>query len=230
MNNFIIKISMFLILAFSYFNANAQGVSLGKTRVIFSEGSSSESVYISNDDNQPYLIQAGVTEKIDGNLSSNFIVTPPVFRLENRSVSSLRILLKDTQDLPNDKESLFYLNTKIIPSTKRPDESESQESKLVLITNFVIKVIYRPENIARPSEQDYKKIFIKKNEGKWFLDNPTPYYITLTSIKVNNEKYNKTLLLAPYSKAELVEVSIKEASWHVINDYGELSKELKYKD
>ncbi len=221
---------MVLILAFSYFNANAQGVSLGKTRVIFSEGSSSESVYISNDDNQPYLIQAGVTEKIDGNLSSNFIVTPPVFRLENRSVSSLRILLKDTQDLPNDKESLFYLNTKIIPSTKRPDESESQESKLVLITNFVIKVIYRPENIARPSEQDYKKIFIKKNEGKWFLDNPTPYYMTLTSIKVNNEKYNKTLLLAPYSKAELVEVSIKEASWHVINDYGELSKELKYKD
>ncbi|QKD69923.1 fimbrial biogenesis chaperone [Proteus terrae] len=230
MNNFIIKFSMVLILAFSYFNANAQGVSLGKTRVIFSEGSSSESVYISNDDNQPYLIQAGVTEKIDGNLSSNFIVTPPVFRLENRSVSSLRILLKDTQDLPNDKESLFYLNTKIIPSTKRPDESESQESKLVLITNFVIKVIYRPENIARPSEQDYKKIFIKKNEGKWFLDNPTPYYMTLTSIKVNNEKYNKTLLLAPYSKAELVEVSIKEASWHVINDYGELSKELKYKD
>lgn len=221
---------MVLILAFSYFNANAEGVSLGKTRVIFSEGSSSESVYISNDDNQPYLIQAGVTEKIDGNLSSNFIVTPPVFRLENRSVSSLRILLKDTQDLPNDKESLFYLNTKIIPSTKRPDESESQESKLVLITNFVIKVIYRPENIARPSEQDYKKIFIKKNEGKWFLDNPTPYYMTLTSIKVNNEKYNKTLLLAPYSKAELVEVSIKEASWHVINDYGELSKELKYKD
>ncbi|MGA3698961.1 fimbrial biogenesis chaperone [Enterobacteriaceae bacterium TYF_5] len=230
MNNFIIKISMVLILAFSYFNANAEGVSLGKTRVIFSEGSSSESVYISNDDNQPYLIQAGVTEKIDGNLSSNFIVTPPVFRLENRSVSSLRILLKDTQDLPNDKESLFYLNTKIIPSTKRPDESESQESKLVLITNFVIKVIYRPENIARPSEQDYKKIFIKKNEGKWFLDNPTPYYMTLTSIKVNNEKYNKTLLLAPYSKAELIEVSIKEASWHVINDYGELSKELKYKD
>ncbi|HEK0788773.1 TPA: molecular chaperone [Proteus mirabilis] len=230
MNNFIIKISMVLILAFSCFNANAEGVSLGKTRVIFSEGSSSESVYISNDDNQPYLIQAGVTEKIDGNLSSNFIVTPPVFRLENRSVSSLRILLKDTQDLPNDKESLFYLNTKIIPSTKRPDESESQESKLVLITNFVIKVIYRPENIARPSEQDYKKIFIKKNEGKWFLDNPTPYYMTLTSIKVNNEKYNKTLLLAPYSKAELVEVSIKEASWHVINDYGELSKELKYKD
>lgn len=221
---------MVLILAFSYFNANAEGVSLGKTRVIFSEGSSSESVYISNDDNQPYLIQAGVTEKIDGNLSSNFIVTPPVFRLENRSVSSLRILLKDTQDLPNDKESLFYLNTKIIPSTKRPDESESQESKLVLITNFVIKVIYRPENIARPSEQDYKKIFIKKNEGKWFLDNPTPYYMTLTSIKVNNEKYNKTLLLAPYSKAELIEVSIKEASWHVINDYGELSKELKYKD
>lgn len=230
MNNFIIKISMVLILAFSYFNANAEGVSLGKTRVIFSEGSSSESVYISNDDNQPYLIQAGVTEKIDGNLSSNFIVTPPVFRLENRSVSSLRILLKDTQDLPNDKESLFYLNTKIIPSTKRPDESESQESKLVLITNFVIKVIYRPENIARPSEQDYKKIFIKKNEEKWFLDNPTPYYMTLTSIKVNNEKYNKTLLLAPYSKAELVEVSIKGASWHVINDYGELSKELKYKD
>lgn len=53
--------------------------------------------------------------------------------------------------------------------------------------------------------------------------------MTLTSIKVDNKKYNRTFLLAPYSKTEWAEQSIKEASWHIINDYGELSKEFKYK-
>lgn len=216
------------MLSLSSLSTYAQGISLGKTRVIFSGNNISESVSINNDDNQPYLIQAGIIEKIGGELSPHFIVTPPISRLENKSTASLRLLLKDPQGLPRDKESLFYLNVKMIPSTKK-EEGELTHSKLVLITNFVIKVIYRPEAITNPTNEDYQQVLVKKQHEKWFLDNPTPYYLTVTSIKINQQAQNKTLLLAPYSHTEIATTEIKQASWHVINDYGELSKEFKYK-
>ncbi|HEJ9414875.1 TPA: molecular chaperone [Proteus mirabilis] len=227
MNKFITKIATILLMSMSTFNAYTQGVSLNKTRVIFTENSKSEIVNITNDDNRPYLIQAGVTEEINGISSPHFMITPPIFRLENKSTSSLRILLKDTQSLPNDKESIFYLNAKVIPSTQK-GENELSISKLVLVTNFVIKVIYRPNNIARPTYDDYKKILLTIKDKKYFFDNPTPYYLTVTSIKFNNKKYPKTILLAPYSQALIDKIPIRKASWHIINDYGELSEEFKY--
>lgn len=228
MKNLIKNIVITFILAIPSFGAYTQGVSLGKTRVIFSE-SYSEGVTITNDDNKPYLIQAGVTTDLDGNLSPNFIVTPPIFRLENKSTSSMRILLKDAVSLANDKESIFYLNTKIIPSTKKNDDDD-EASKLVLITSFVIKVIYRPDSISKPTDADYSKVQLQNQGKNWSFNNPTPYYFTLTKITVDKEKYNKSMMIAPYSKAQIDSKSINKASWYFINDYGELSKEFHYKE
>lgn len=191
MKNLIRDITLIFTLFMISLGAYTQGVSLGKTRVIFSE-SYSEGVSITNDDNKPYLIQAGVTTDLDGNLSPNFIVTPPIFRLENKSTSSMRILLKDAISLPNDKESLFYLNTKIIPSTEK-NNADDEVSKLVLITSFVIKVIYRPDSLRKPTDTDYSKVKLQHQGKIWSFYNPTPYYFTLTKITLDKEKYNKSI-------------------------------------
>ncbi|XOY31833.1 molecular chaperone [Proteus cibi] len=228
MKNLIRDIILTFTLFMTSFGAYTQGVSLGKTRVIFSE-SYSESVTITNDDNKPYLIQAGVTTDLDGNLSPHFIVTPPIFRLENKSTSSMRILLKDVVSLPNDKESLFYLNTKIIPSTEK-NNPDDEISKLVLITSFVIKVIYRPDSLSKPTDIDYRKIKLQNQGRNWSFNNPTPYYFTLTKITLNKDKYSKSIIIAPYSQTRVDVNNINKASWFFINDYGELSKEFHYKD
>lgn len=231
MNTLMIKIVTALLLSITVFNAYTQGVSLSKTRIIFTGNSNSEIINITNDDNQPYLIQAGVTEKIDGQLSPHFLVTPPIFRLENKSSSSLRILLKEAKTLPDDKESIFYLNTKIIPSTSKY-ENELPTSKLVLVTNFVIKIIYRPHLLADPTDDDYKKVLLKMKNKKWVFDNPTPYYLTVTSLKFDNDKYSQAILLAPFSQTVIDREGspVKQALWHIINDYGELSTEFKYQE
>lgn len=228
MKNLIRDITLIFTLFMISLGAYTQGVSLGKTRVIFSE-SYSEGVSITNDDNKPYLIQAGVTTDLDGNLSPNFIVTPPIFRLENKSTSSMRILLKDAISLPNDKESLFYLNTKIIPSTEK-NNADDEVSKLVLITSFVIKVIYRPDSLSKPTDTDYSKVKLQHQGKIWSFYNPTPYYFTLTKITLDKEKYNKSIMVAPHGQTKIDVNNMNKASWFFINDYGELSKEFHYKD
>lgn len=228
MKNLIRDITLIFTLFMTSLGAYTQGVSLGKTRVIFSE-SYSEGVSITNDDNKPYLIQAGVTTDLDGNLSPNFIVTPPIFRLENKSTSSMRILLKDAISLPNDKESLFYLNTKIIPSTEK-NNADDEVSKLVLITSFVIKVIYRPDSLSKPTDTDYSKVKLQHQGKIWSFYNPTPYYFTLTKITLDKEKYNKSIMVAPHGQTKIDVNNMNKASWFFINDYGELSKEFHYKD
>lgn len=228
MKNLIRYITLIFTLIMISFGAYTQGVSLGKTRIIFNE-SYSEGVSITNDDNKPYLIQSGVTTDLDGKLSPNFIVTPPIFRLENKSTSSMRILLKDAVSLPNDKESLFYLNTKIIPSTEK-NNADDEVSKLVLITSFVIKVIYRPDSLSKPTDIDFNKVKLQGQGKNWFFNNPTPYYFTLTKITLDKEKYNKSIMVAPHSQTKIDVNNMNNASWFFINDYGELSKEFHYKD
>ena len=55
--------------------------------------------------------------------------------------------------------------------------------------------------------------------------------MTLTNIKFNKNKYSKSILLSPYSTTMIdnIDSSINQASWHIINDYGELSKEFSLK-
>lgn len=58
------------------------------------------------------LIQSWVDDLADNN-KSPFIVTPPLFRLDAGDSNDLRVLLTSAQ-LPNDRESLFTLNIKVI--------------------------------------------------------------------------------------------------------------------
>lgn len=231
MKNLIKNIAFVFLLNTIGFSVYSQGVGLGKTRIIFDGKNKSDDISIINDDNRPYLIQAGITSMLEGEISPHFIIVPPIFRLDNKTTSSLRILIKDVDTLPEDRESLFYLNTKIIPATQKDEES----SKLVIVTSFIIKVIYRPANINKPYDKDYEKISLENKGKQWFFNNPTPYHITLNKIIINNKPYDKSINLPPFSETDIfsetsiVDRSISQASWHIINDYGELSKSFIYK-
>lgn len=230
MKNIIRKIFITFILGCLSTSVYSEGLSLGKTRIIFSGKDKSEIINVINDDDKPYLIQSGVMNNVNDRLSSNFVTIPPLFRLEGKNTSSLRVLLNDTTNLPKDRESLFYLNVKAIPSTKKIGEDDAP-SKLVFITNIVIKVFYRPLGIDHPQDDSYKRIKLISKGNKWLFDNPTAYYMTLTNVKFNKNKYSKSILLSPYSTTMIdnIDSSINQASWHIINDYGELSKEFSLK-
>lgn len=210
--------------------AYADGIRLEQTRIIFESGAKNEVATVSNDDNSPYLIQMGVTTQVDGGKTNLFAITPPLFRLNANSKFSARIFLKDKNTLPSDRESIFYLNTRAIPSTSSTSEIAQNNAKLVFVTNIVIKLFYRPEGIQAPTEQTYSQVTLQEKGEEWLFDNPTENYMTLINIKVNNNAYQHSVLVAPFSQTKINRFSghIERASWQMINDFGGMTTTYHY--
>lgn len=69
------------------------------------------------------------------------MVTPPLFRLGAGQENNLRIL-RTGGNLPEDRESLYWMNIKSIPSTT---EKQDNVNTLQIAVKTRIKLIYRPQ-------------------------------------------------------------------------------------
>lgn len=131
-----------LMIAASGYSAWAQaGVALGATRVIYPAGQKQVQLGVTNnDDSSTYLIQSWV-ENADGGKDSRFVITPPLFAMQGKKENTLRIIDATNKQLPQDRESLFWINVKAIPSM---DKSKLSENTLQLAIISRIKLYYRP--------------------------------------------------------------------------------------
>ncbi|WP_419210051.1 molecular chaperone [Providencia manganoxydans] len=77
------KITLIALLFFSAFLADAAGLSLNKTRIIFNEGDKSASVTFKNNVDSPFLVQNEIYD-VDNKKSDFFIITPAIFRVEKK--------------------------------------------------------------------------------------------------------------------------------------------------
>ena len=133
-----------LLCSFCIGQALAGGIVLQRTRVIYDASRKEAALPVANKGAEtPYLLQSWV-DNIDGKSRAPFIITPPLFRLEAGDDSSLRII-KTADNLPENKESLFYINVRAIPAKKKSDDVNANELTLVFKTR--IKMFYRPAHL-----------------------------------------------------------------------------------
>lgn len=215
-----------LITCFCIVSVHADGISLNQSRVIYSQKDKGQIVQVRNDTDSPILVQTSILQEIEGNSVSNFIVTPPLFKVENRSEFSTRIVANDVTKLPNDRESIFYFKARAIPSSKKDEKDKKDKPSLVFVTAFIIKLIYRPESIKEPSNKDYENISLAKHAGKWQFENKTPYYITVVGLSIDGKVKKESLLLKPFSNHILNESinNISDVSWYYLNDFGVMTE------
>ncbi len=91
----------------------AGGIVLERTRVIYDAGKKEAALPVTNrSESLPYLLQSWVDNE-QGTARGPFIMTPPLFRLNAGNNSSLRII-KTSDDIAKDKESLFFINVRAI--------------------------------------------------------------------------------------------------------------------
>lgn len=153
-----------------FFNTANAGVVIGGTRVIYDEGKKDVSISVENPDNIPYLIQSWVDD-INEKKQSNFVITPPLFRLNGSNTNALRIFLTEN-NLPSDRESLFWLNIKTIPATERTENS------LQIAFKTQMKLIFRPKELKNVNfVEEQKKLEWSKVGNKINVKNPTPYFL-----------------------------------------------------
>lgn len=63
--------------------------------------------------------------------------------------------------------------------------------------NNRIKLIYRPHNLNVPKKVDdaYKALIFSKSENQVHVKNPTPYYITMNDVKINEKVLHLSRIL-----------------------------------
>lgn len=201
------------------------GVALGATRVVYPSDQKQVTLGISNNDNKStYLIQSWI-ENAAGVKENRFVITPPLFVINGKKENTLRIIDGTNQSLPRDRETLFWVNVKAIPSMNK---SQQTQNTLQLAIISRIKLFYRPTGLAIPPEDAPKKLRFHKNGSQLTLINPSPYYLTVTSLTAGTKTLSNTMV-PPMDKVSvpLVPGAGENITYQTINDYGALTPVTK---
>lgn len=203
------------------------GIVIGNTRLVYHAQSKESSLSVVNKDkSKPYLIQSWVDYDTDGvTHKAPFVITPPLFRLEGEKENILRIMhVKSASYLPKDRESLFWINVKSIAASEKKDSNQ-----LHISVKSRLKLFYRPKDLSGDPLTAYQKLKVNKNGSMVELHNPTPYYVSLFSLKVGNYEIKESIMIAPFESEKITlpkNIKPTGARWSAINDFGTVTKEF----
>ncbi|ANO92591.1 fimbria/pilus periplasmic chaperone [Escherichia coli] len=215
-------------------NPNMFSLHLGATRVIYNPVSSGETLTIINDRDYPMLVQSEVLSE-DRKSPAPFVVTPPLFRLDGKQSSRLRIV-RTGGDFPMDRESLQWVCVKGIPpkvGDKWAGEQDRDKKKTDQITVDVqmsvsscIKLFVRPPAVKGRTDDVAGKVEWQKVGNRLKGTNPTPFYINLSELKVGDKNVNEHHYIAPFSSYEypIPAGADGKVQWKVVMDHGGTSK------
>ncbi|MEI9696670.1 molecular chaperone [Moellerella wisconsensis] len=208
------KISL-IILLFISFNSVA-GITVSGTRFIYSENDNELSLSIDNLSSETlYLVQSWIED--DKNVkTTQFILTPPLFKSYPNSKNKVRII-KLSQQLPQDKEMLFWLHVKSLPAY-----DDIGQNNLHIIVKSSFKLIYRPSHLNEIAVNAAEKILFSLKGNQLTAYNPTAVYITFRDLYINQQEIMTPGMLSPFSqKIWTIENQPKAIlSWSALNDYG----------
>jgi len=223
------KIGVFSILSFLFAQPVLASISVGSSRIIFHEENSSQSVDINNSSKfQTYLINVGISDTVKSKSASNaFIPTPVLFRIEPDSVNTVRIM-KKSQMLPRDRESIFYFNVMAIPTGKTGDSPSANnlDGTLQVATGNTVKLFYRPNNLPMTQKEAMGKLQFSRTGNSVKVSNPTPYFISLKNLVINGKKIKLDVIsgssmISPFATNTYpVTVGQGTTKWTAINDFG----------
>lgn len=179
---------------------------LKKTRLIYLSDQKSANIQAINDSEHASLVQSWIDE---GNIHSTpetteapFIVTPPVTKIAAHDGTQLRIRFIGG-DLPQDRESVFYLN--VLDISPKPQNKEGMNI-IQLALQIRIKVFYRPAALANGIESFINNVSALHSESQLSIKNPTPYFLNISQLYYENNPNTpiaKSIMIPPYSTEKL---------------------------
>ncbi len=199
------------------------GVVLGNTRVIYPSEAREVTLPLKNTEtSQTFLIQSAI-ESADGGNQLNFVVTPPLFVLKPGGENKVRVFLKSASPLPTDRESLFWMRIKAVPSAERKTEGNFVQ---FAVTNR-IKLLYRPQGLGAPDEKTLKQITVRLRGDEVVMYNPSPFYMNISMFTTGSLK-KESLTLAPNETLVMgsSKAAAKKAEVVFINDFGGESEKI----
>lgn len=205
---------------------------LSGTRVIYPQASKDVIVNMENRGNKPLLVQSWIDDGRDTTnpqeLKVPFVVTPPVSRVDPNKGQTLRITYMGAP-LPQDKESLFWLNVLEVP----PKSGNANDKNLLqLAFRTRIKLLFRPEGLKGDPIDAIKQLqWSLKKEGNTLFavaKNNQPWNVSISEGTITSNKQHYSIdvkTVAPFSSQEMPVKGLNTliagtVNFKAINDYG----------
>lgn len=205
-----------------------------QSRLIFHPGEVQIPLLLVNSGEAPVLIQtwvdSGSPETSPGSKAFPFVALPGVFTLNKEEKKQIAVLRTElAAQLPQDRESLYWLNLYEISSVKK-STIKSDNDKISMALNTQLKVINRPFMDTMPFAARIKAVTfqVRKKQGQAFIHtiNRSRYFFTpgKMTLTVGGKRYSVYLdgdkTLAPFSSKDypLMGDTLSAAS-HAILDY-----------
>lgn len=221
------SIALFFFSIFSL-AASANNIIVNGTRFIYPGNEKEITVQLSNTADRPALAQTwldnGNPDATPDTITTPFIITPPISRVDAKSGQTLRIKLGSDAGLAKDKETLWWLNLLEIPPVVASGKNEGQ-NVLQLAIRSRFKFIYRPAGLGN-RDAAAEKLALSASGNRLSVSNPTPFYITVSRISRDGIRplNGKTVMLAPQSSQVIaLNASVSKGETltvNNINDYG----------
>lgn len=218
------KIFLFLTALPLFAQAN---VVITGTRIIYPAEQKSITIQLNNAGDSPALVQAwldkGDIKSSPNSIKVPFVIAPPIARVEANAGQSLRVNFTGTESLPKDRESIFYFNLLDIPPKPNAQSLADNPNYLQFAIRSRLKFFYRPSGLSISPSEAYQKVNFIAEGSVIRVDNQTPYFITYSHIKVNNQNVKNVDMIAPYSQQTYPfkgAVAGAKVHWKVVNDYG----------
>ena len=159
MNNAIVKTfcSALTVLTCSTMSM-AGGIGLGTTRVIFPTNVAQVPLLISNTSTEDHFLINSWIEDQNEKKTNDLLITPPIYVSKPNSSNAIKIN-KIKEDFAQDRETLYYVNIKSVPSANKQVLENTNVLQLAVLSR--IKLFIRPEGL-KPIENIEQKIELKK--------------------------------------------------------------------
>lgn len=158
-----------------------------------------------------------------------FLVTPPLSRMEANSQLPLRILNTPDNGLPQDRESLFFLQARAIPSVTPRDSKAGGGPQVVMALEQYVKLFYRPAGLSPTAIFDDEvapELRFARVNNRLQVTNPTPYHITFGLLTVNGKSVDAAALrrmVPPKGQQDYplpAGVAGGQVAWQIIDEFG----------
>lgn len=205
------------------------GMVVGGTRFIFSANDHIKSIPVKNTGKEGFLVKSQVFQDRGEDLSGTdhlpvittdenpFVITPPLYLLGAGKDSQLRLECFNCQSLPDDRESFYRLGISAIPGGKVPDNT------VQLAVRSTFKLFYRPSGLPGSANQAYQQLQWKREKKNLSIHNPTPYYVTLYDLTINNKEVPHSGMVAPFTTRTMAWCPTTgkcQVKWQSLNDFG----------
>lgn len=194
----------------------SSGVQLDRTRVLMTDGKTRTNYALSNHTETPILASATITN-VDGTPTSKLTVNPALYQVRSKSTHQGSIML--LEPLPQDKESVFWLNVKTVAPESGSKESSSS---LQFAIGQRIKVFYRPKGIKDDCKIAADNLKWTKTTKGLKVKNDSAVSVSIVEVTVGNKKHRiEDILLAKSSQNwNLPTEATSPMSFTYVDEYG----------